>query len=440
MPTTASDDRRLPDNADLENLKKRAKHFLKRIRSQDEDALERLRRVIPRSIRTPIALGDVQLVIAREYGFASWPKLKAFLETVPRNQVSSDVAGGPFEVPQIPLRDYIVFPGMEMPLYVGRSKSLSAIEAANQGQKVLLCLQRDAKTDDPQADDVYATGTLATIERTSATSAGAQVIVRGHSRARALHMEFSGSHAVAFVEPLADEQIDATEMNVAQMRSVLLRVVRKLNLPPELETEIEATFDPGKLVDLAAQHVPFGLPKRQELLELVNIRARLDRIVEMFTVLLLELEQPPLDDFVGRYQLAPGFIVDIEKGDACLVAESPWDRVEVSPRGEDSFAPESQVLPNQTIDAVPLYLAMGRAGTTPTYRFSRTKTAWSSGLVEATDSRRGRTGTGSSILLRPSRLTLGTTGNDLPGDTRLIPESRRTYRRPMTASSSIRTG
>ena len=281
MPTTASDDRRLPDNADLENLKKCAKHFLKRIRSQDEDALERLRRVIPRSIRTPIALGDVQLVIAREYGFASWPKLKAFLETVPRNQVSSDVAGGPFEVPLIPLRDYIVFPGMEMPLYVGRSKSLSAIEAANQGQKVLLCLQRDAKTDDPQADDVYATGTLATIERTSATSAGAQVIVRGHSRARALHMEFSGSHAVAFVEPLADEQIDATEMNVAQMRSVLLRVVRKLNLPPELETEIEATFDPGKLVDLAAQHVPFGLPKRQELLELVNIRARLDRIVEM---------------------------------------------------------------------------------------------------------------------------------------------------------------
>ena len=201
MPTTAPIVRRLPENADLGNLRKRAKQLLKLAQSGDLDAFSRLQNSLPRKIHTSdfatLKLSDVQLVIAREYGFVSWPKLIATLESGEHVAVSDELDGAPIVVPLVPLRDYIIYPGMKMPLYVGRSKSLNAIEAAGYDQQIFLCLQQDSKKNDPDVDDVFQIGTLATINRQNATSDGAQVFMQGHTRARSLSMDFSGGYARA---------------------------------------------------------------------------------------------------------------------------------------------------------------------------------------------------------------------------------------------------
>ena len=375
MPATAPIDRRLPENADLVNLKKRAKQLLKLARSGDLDALARLQNNSPRKIHTSdfatLKLSYVQLVIAREYGFASWPKLIATLESGEHVAVSDELDGAPNVVPLVPLRDYIIYPGMEMPLYVGRSKSLNAIEVAGHDQQIFLCLQKDGKKNDPDVDDVFQIGTLVTINHHNATSDGAQVFVQGHARARSLSMDFSGSYARARVEVLGVRSQQSAGEKIKKARSMFVRTVDRLSLPIELKGAIEAASEPGFLADLAAQHIPISLDKRQELLELVNPEQRLDRAVQIFAALLAELEQPPFDDFVGRYQLAPSFVVAIERGEGCLVAESPWDKVEVFPRGEDEFSPSAPIDPGGNIEPVPLYLAMAQVKPTPTFKFQR---------------------------------------------------------------------
>jgi len=149
MPTTAPSEKRLPVNANLGNLRKRAKQLPKFVRTDARNALVRLQNNLSHTIHSSdfasITLSDAQRVIAREHSFASWPKLKSALESGRSDSASDELAVAPFEVPLVPLRDYIVYTGMEMPLYVGRSKLLSAIEAADLNQQIFLCLQQDGK-------------------------------------------------------------------------------------------------------------------------------------------------------------------------------------------------------------------------------------------------------------------------------------------------------
>ena len=377
MPPSSRVESQLPDQANLDYLKKQAKQLLKHARSDDPHALTRLRDQLQRPIEkdqvSQLKLSDAQLVIAREYGFASWPKLKETLERRQRIQTPGEVSDGTLlEVPLLPLRDYIVFPGMPMPLYVGRSQSLSAIEAAHDGKLIFLALQRDGAIDEPKSEDLFEVGTLAVVTRRIPSANGLQVIVRGERRARRLDTDFSGTHATAKVIPLdSDQGPESSRMQIEQARSIFLSVTRALYLPAELDAALESATGSVELTDVAAQHIPLALEKRQALLEVEQSDARLSRAIRAFDKLREEIERPQLDDFLGKYQLQPGFVVSFAKGEGSLIAETPWDRAEIFSRGGDAFAGRPNRVEEDDPSPVPLYVAMGRLRSTLSYKFQR---------------------------------------------------------------------
>ena len=295
-------------------------------------------------------------MIAREYGFSSWPKLKSAIESGDaREPVTHSGSDDPLEVPLLPLRDYVVFPGMSMPLYVGRPKSFRAIEATSAEQQIFLVMQNDAEVDDPGADDIVEVGTLATVTQKVSSGNGLRILVRGERRARSVATDFSGDYAIARVHPF--ESTPGQRMSpreVAKSRSVFLKVVQAIGLPSELASALKAESDPGTLADIAAQHIPLGLAGRQALLQLADSRERLERAVSENNAMLEAIVRPPLDDFVGRYQLASGFVVSFAKGPDSLVAQSPWERVEVLPRGEDTFSRRVETAIDNDAETEPL--------------------------------------------------------------------------------------
>jgi len=185
--------------------------------------------------------------------------------------------------PVLPLRDIVVFPHMIVPLFVGREKSVRALEDVMKDDKqILLVAQKNAAQDDPQPADIYNVGTIGTVLQLLKLPDGTvKVLVEGGARARVTGWSENTNFFQAYAEPMPDKAGTASEME-ALVRTVVGQFEQyiKLNrkIPPEVLVSVNQIEDPGKLADTVASHLALKIPEKQELLELETVAQRLEKI------------------------------------------------------------------------------------------------------------------------------------------------------------------
>jgi len=187
-------------------------------------------------------------------------------------------------VPVLPLRDVVVYPHMVIPLFVGREKSIVALnKAMDAGKRILLVAQETADLDDPQPSDLYEVGTLATILQLLKLPDGTvKVLVEGGERA--LIDRFNvGDHFSAEITLLSEEdRHDEREIDVL-VRSIISQFEQyvKLNkkVPPEVLTSLSGIDEPGRLADTVAAHMALKLSEKQRILEIQDIKSRLEQVL-----------------------------------------------------------------------------------------------------------------------------------------------------------------
>ncbi|TDJ64557.1 MAG: endopeptidase La [Proteobacteria bacterium] len=185
--------------------------------------------------------------------------------------------------PVLPLRDIVVFPHMIVPLFVGRDKSVRALEDVMKDDKqILLVTQKTAAQDDPASSDLYDVGTIGTILQLLKLPDGTvKVLVEGSERAKINgftdNEEFFQAHAAIMVEPETDEkELAALSRSVVSQFEQYIKLNRKV--PPEVLVSINQIDEPGKLTDTIASHLALKISEKQELLEAETIQARLEKI------------------------------------------------------------------------------------------------------------------------------------------------------------------
>jgi len=182
----------------------------------------------------------------------------------------------------LPLRDIVVFPHMIVPLFVGREKSVRALEAVMQDDKqILLVAQRNATQDDPSVDDIYRLGTVSTILQLLKLPDGTvKVLVEGGRRAKITSFKETEAYFEASVETVADVPGDKKSLE-ALSRSVVTQFEQyiKLNkkIAPEVLVSLNQIEEPSKLADTVASHLNLKIPEKQELLELHRVSDRLEK-------------------------------------------------------------------------------------------------------------------------------------------------------------------
>jgi len=187
-------------------------------------------------------------------------------------------------LPVLPLRDVVVYPHMVIPLFVGREKSIQALDSAMEGNKqIMLVAQRSAALDDPKADDIYRTGTIATILQLLKLPDGTvKVLVEGLERAQTVRYIETDKQFIAEVTLLKSTLVSEREAEVLG-RSVLNQFDQyvKLNnkIPPEVLSSLASIEDVGRLSDTIAAHMTLKVDERQSLLELLNVRERLEKLM-----------------------------------------------------------------------------------------------------------------------------------------------------------------
>ena len=187
------------------------------------------------------------------------------------------------QVPLLPLRDIIIFPYMVVPLFVGREKSINALEEAMNAEKdILLVAQTNAKTNDPKPDDIFKVGTLGTIIQLLRLPDGTvKVLVEGKKRARILqYLSFENSFVVEVEEILEDRVVSVeTEAMMRSLKATFETYV-KLNkrIPPEMLASVSAIDDPARLADTIVAHLNLKLNDKQVILEIDSPRDRLERL------------------------------------------------------------------------------------------------------------------------------------------------------------------
>ncbi len=187
--------------------------------------------------------------------------------------------------PLLPLRDVVVFPHMVIPLFVGRTESIKALEAAMDDEKqIFLVSQKDANIDSPQKKDLYEIGTVATILQLLRLPDGTvKVLVEGVLRAKMVELKNLKEYSKAKVEILSEVSADVSSTETAAMMRSLLNQFEKLvkinkKLPPELLTTLANIQDPGRLADSIAAHMTIKLDNRQKILEMPDVVARLEAL------------------------------------------------------------------------------------------------------------------------------------------------------------------
>jgi len=189
--------------------------------------------------------------------------------------------------PVLPLRDVVVYPHMVIPLFVGREKSIRALDAAMQGEKrILLVAQKSPEVEEPGEDDIYAIGTLSNILQLLRLPDGTvKVLVEGSQRARIERLAEVDESFLATIEPL-----DSVEDSVSRETEVLMRSVLnvfdqyvKLNkkIPSEVLTSLAGIDDPGRLADTIAAHMALKLDEKQRILEIRDTHARLEHVTRL---------------------------------------------------------------------------------------------------------------------------------------------------------------
>lgn len=187
--------------------------------------------------------------------------------------------------PLLPLRDVIIFPHMVVPLFVGREKSIAALEkAAKNGNELFLVTQKDASVLNPEREDVYDIGTVVNIiQMLRLPDNTVKVLIEGKYRASISEFECKTDGYYADVEKCEDETINEVELE-ATVRSVknIFEQYVKLNkrIPPELLMSISSITDPSRLADIIVAHLTMKIPEKQDILNAVNVEDRLQLLLE----------------------------------------------------------------------------------------------------------------------------------------------------------------
>jgi ATP-dependent Lon protease len=190
----------------------------------------------------------------------------------------------PSAVPVLPLRDVVVYPHMVIPLFVGREKSIHALDAAMRADKrIMLVAQKQADVDDPKLDDLHRFGTVATILQMLKLPDGTvKVLVEGVDRARIEELHTGEFYSASIAVEVDADQYDEREMDVL-VRSVVSQFEQyvKLNkkVPPEVLTALAGIEQPGRLADTVAAHMSLKLAEKQKVLEILDVRKRLEHIL-----------------------------------------------------------------------------------------------------------------------------------------------------------------
>ncbi|MEH6636551.1 MAG: endopeptidase La [Halioglobus sp.] len=188
------------------------------------------------------------------------------------------------ELPLLPLRDVVVYPHMVLPLFVGREKSIEALEDAMANDKqVLLIAQRHAADDNPGADDMYQVGTVSNILQLLKLPDGTiKVLVEGGYRAAVDSVDDDGAFAVAGVREIVSDDIPEDEVE-GLLRSTVTQFEKYVNLskkvPAEVLTSLNGIDEPGRLADTIAAHMSVDLEEKQRILEMSGIRHRLEHLM-----------------------------------------------------------------------------------------------------------------------------------------------------------------
>ncbi len=187
-------------------------------------------------------------------------------------------------MPLLPLRDVVVFPHMVIPLFVGRPKSIKALDMAMEaGKHILLVAQKQAAKDDPVADDLNEIGTIATVLQMLKLPDGTvKVLVEGTQRAQISVIEDRGEYLVARALPLPGDPGSTNEVE-AMRRALLAQFDQyvKLNkkIPPEILTSMSGIDEGGRLADAIAAHLPLKLEQKQHILEMSDVGKRLEHLL-----------------------------------------------------------------------------------------------------------------------------------------------------------------
>ena len=205
---------------------------------------------------------------------------------MPEEKSKSPSAPEATRVPVLPLRDVVVYPHMVIPLFVGRDKSILALdEAMRRDKQILLVAQKQADVDEPKGRDLYTVGTVATILQLLKLPDGTvKVLVEGVARAMVENIDVEG-YFMADMTPLPDiEQYEEREIDVLT-RSVVSHFEQyvKLNkkVPPEILTSLAGIEQPGRLADTVAAHMALKLSEKQKVLESQDVRVRLEQVMSL---------------------------------------------------------------------------------------------------------------------------------------------------------------
>jgi ATP-dependent Lon protease len=196
----------------------------------------------------------------------------------------SNVPADVTNLPLLPLRDVVVFPHMVIPLFVGRPKSIKALDVAmDAGKHILLVAQKQAAKDDPVAEDLYDIGSVATVLQMLKLPDGTvKVLVEGTQRARIVRVEERAEYLAADAHAIPGDPGPAHEVE-AMRRALLAQFDQyvKLNkkIPPEILTSMSGIDDGGRLADAIAAHLPLKLEQKQQILEMNDVAKRLEHLL-----------------------------------------------------------------------------------------------------------------------------------------------------------------
>ena len=191
---------------------------------------------------------------------------------------------GASRVPLLPLRDIIVFPHMVVPLFVGRQRSIKALEEATQKQSpIFLSSQKDAKTNEPTEDDIYKIGTLGTVVQMLKLPDGTvKVLIEGKKRAKIVNFVSNPDFFLVEVDEAQEivERNTEVEALTREVHATFENYVKlKKKIPPEMVMSVSAIDDPGRLADTIVAHLGIKIEDRQNLLETFNANERLEKVL-----------------------------------------------------------------------------------------------------------------------------------------------------------------
>jgi ATP-dependent Lon protease len=185
--------------------------------------------------------------------------------------------------PILPLRDIVVFPHMIVPLFVGREKSVRALEDVMKDDKqILLVTQKNAAQDDPSSSDIYTVGSIGTVLQLLKLPDGTvKVLVEGGQRARLTRFTDNDLFFQAYAETIAEkpgerQEVEALARTVVGQFEQYIKLNKKI--PPEVLVSINQIDDPAKLADTVASHLTLKIPEKQELLETESVPERLEKV------------------------------------------------------------------------------------------------------------------------------------------------------------------